>query len=153
MSTDPEAVYAGLAGRSLDASFDLGEGIKLSPTFTHIMAPLMAAFAPAEEGKPHPAPWKSVSGGFGFDIVCELRVPTATAKKYNKDPLDTLRCIAALIRLRSGPGIILPAVTTLPFSDVKTSGNDVHIWPYEIEPRLLPLLPTYPDCITERDLT
>ncbi|MGH8502692.1 MAG: hypothetical protein ACREVE_09515 [Gammaproteobacteria bacterium] len=152
MREEPEAVYAGLAGRSLDAPFGLGEGVTLSPTFTHIMAPLMAAFAPAEKGKPHPAPWKAVSGGFGFDIVCELRVPTTTARRHNDDPYDTLRCITALIRLRSGPGITLPAITTLPFSEVKTSGNDVHIWPYEIEPRLLRLQSNYPQSITELEL-
>lgn len=152
MSEDPEAIYAGLAGRKLGARFDLGEGVTLSPTFAHIMAPLMAAFAPAEKGKPHPAPWKAVSGGFGFDIVCELRVPTLTARKHSEDPNDTLWCITALIRLRSGPGVTLPAITTLPFSEVKTSGNDVHIWPREIEPRLLLLQAAYPEEITELDL-
>lgn len=152
MIKEPEAIYAGLAGRSLESAVELGEGVTVSPTFTHIMAPLMAAFAPAEKGKHHPAPWKAVSGGFGFDILCELRVPSITARKHSEDPNDTLWAITALIRLKSGPGITLPAITTLPFAEVKTTGDDVQIWPREIEPNLLRLQATYPDTITELDL-
>src|SRR5712692_2802135 len=65
MTSDPEHVFAGLAGRPLDpASCELGDGVVISQTFAHVMAPLMAAFAPAPPGGHHPAPWKVVSGGF-----------------------------------------------------------------------------------------
>lgn len=116
------------------------------------MAPLVAAFAPAPPGKPHPGPWKAVRGGFGFDILCELHIPTSVALRYNSDPYVTLWCITALIRLRNGPGITIPAMTTLPFSEVKSTGDDVAIFPLEIEPRILHVISDPPEKITELDL-
>lgn len=150
----PQDVYAGLAGRRLEGkSFDLSEDVTIAQTYAHIMAPLMAAFTPAPRGGHHPAPWKAVKGGFGFDIQCELKVPTATAHRHNSDPNQTLWCIVALIRLRSGPGITMPALTTLPFADVKNAGDDVAIWPMEIEPQLLAVQAELPEQVTELDLT
>lgn len=153
MANQIEQVYAGLAGRPLEVeSFDLGEGITISKAYTHIMAPLMAAFAPAIPGKGHPTPWKAVSGGFGFDILCEIHIPTSVALRYNPDPYATLWCIVALIRLRNGVGITIPAMTTLPFAEVNVAGNDVEIWPLEFEPRILAVQDDAPDRITELDL-
>lgn len=153
MSTQPENVYVGLAGRPLEpTTFELGEGVVIAQTFAHLMAPLMAAFAPAPPGRHHPAPWKAVSGGFGFDILSELKIPTAVGLKHSDDPNTTLWCITALIRLRNGPGLTMPAMTTLSFSEVKDTGNDVSIWPLEIEPRLLKVIPSLPERITELDL-
>lgn len=65
-------LYAGIAGVKVSIdSFDFGQGITLERTFAHIMAPYIAAFFPAEPGKPHPAPWKAVSGGVGLDVHAE----------------------------------------------------------------------------------
>jgi len=53
-----DPIHAGLAGISMEVSeFDLGEGVVLKQTFAHFMAPFLMAFGPAEEGRPHPAPW------------------------------------------------------------------------------------------------
>lgn len=148
-----DQVFAGLAGRPLEIEkFDLGEGVAISKTFVHIMAPLLAAFAPALPGKPHPAPWKAVKGGFGFNILCELSILTPTALRYNSDPNITLWCIVALLRLRNGPGITMPALTSLPFGEVKSTGDDVQIWPMEIESRVLRVADEFPENITEFDL-
>lgn len=150
---NPQIVYAGLAGRLLEVeSFDLGEGVTISQTFMHVMAPLMAAFAPAPRGGHHPAPWKPLKGGFGFDIRCELKIPTATAHRYNSDPNQTLWCIVALVRLRSGPGITMPALTTEPFAELKTTNDEIAIWPVEIEPRILEVQCSLPTQVTELDL-
>jgi hypothetical protein len=153
MTNQIEKVYAGLAGRPLEVdSFDLGEGVSICATYAHIMAPLMVAFAPAPPGKHHPGPWKTVSGGFGFDILSEISIPTSSALRYNADPYATLWCIVALIRLRNGAGITMPALTTLPFANVKGSGDDISIWSLEIEPKILQVQSDHPAKITELDL-
>jgi hypothetical protein len=152
-TSEPEYVCAGLEGRPLEPTrFDLGDGVVISKTFTHLMAPLVAAFAPAQPGKPHPTPWKAVRGGFGFDILSEVKVSTATAKRHSEDPNTTLWSIVALIRLRNGPGITMPAITTVSFTDLKKTGNEVEIWPIEIEPRLLSVQLSDPERISELDL-
>src|SRR6266478_1539133 len=68
---------AGLANCMLvPERFELGEGITISQTYAHFMAPFLMAFAPAAPGKPHPAPWKPAKGGLAIDITAELFVPT-----------------------------------------------------------------------------
>ena len=63
-------LYAGVSGLELaEESFDLGDGVVLSRTYAHLMAPFVMAFKrPAEHDQPHPGPWKSLGGGFAFDI-------------------------------------------------------------------------------------
>ncbi|HTE38456.1 MAG TPA: hypothetical protein VK630_18110, partial [Reyranella sp.] len=59
-------VYAAISGLELVAEqFDLGQGIIIRRTFGHLMMPSVMAFAPAKEGEPHPAPWRTVQGGSG----------------------------------------------------------------------------------------
>ena len=76
MSAEAETVFAGLAHATLEpTSFDLGNGVVLSHTYAHLMAPFMVAFHPAEPGKAHPTPWAAARGGLGFDIHLQLQVP------------------------------------------------------------------------------
>lgn len=66
-------LHAGLSGLELeDESFDLGDGLRLSKTYAHLMSPFLMAFAPAPPGGHHPAPWRAASGGFSFDVNAEL---------------------------------------------------------------------------------
>ena len=60
MSLADHDLFGGLSGASLTVDrYDLGSGIVISRTFAHLMAPFVMAFAPAEPGKPHPAPWRA----------------------------------------------------------------------------------------------
>ena len=70
-------IYAGLSGLELTPdTFDLGEGVTVSRTYAHLMAPFMMAFKePVEHGQHHPGPWKSLGGGIAYDIEAEIRVP------------------------------------------------------------------------------
>jgi hypothetical protein len=91
-------LHGGFAGIELPVDqFDFGEGIVMRRTFVHIMAPYMAAFAPASRGEPHPAPWRAVAGGFGFDIFAELFVPLEFQPPKWFDRLNTVWWFAALI--------------------------------------------------------
>jgi hypothetical protein len=83
-------LYAGLSGVSLAPEmFQLGEGVVISRTYAHFMAPFLMAFSPAIPGKPHPAPWKSAKGGLAIDITAELFLPT----DVRATPLDRLNTI------------------------------------------------------------
>ena len=58
-------IFAGLSGGKLEVdSFEIGDGLVLSKTYAHLMAPMLMAFAPAPPGQPHPAPWKAAHEGF-----------------------------------------------------------------------------------------
>src|SRR5258706_3804470 len=46
MNLNTDSIYAGIAGVKLDVeSFDLGDGLVISKTFGHFMAPFLMAFA------------------------------------------------------------------------------------------------------------
>ena len=131
-------LYAGIAGASVEVnSFHFGEGIVLSKTFAHLMAPFLMAFAPAELGQHHPAPWKAAQGGFGFDVLAQLKVP----KEFNPprwfDHLNTAWWFAALLRLRAAPLISVPVIASEPFSKAPEIEHDIQFWPIEAEPRRL----------------
>src|SRR3990172_9239218 len=102
-------LYAGLAGVEFrEDEFDFGQGIVLSKTYAHLMAPFLMAFARAEPGRPHPAPWKPASGGFGFDIEAELFVPGNAKVPDWFDNVNTVWWIAALLRLKANPLLCVP---------------------------------------------
>lgn len=141
-SVNPNEVdlFGGFAGAELVVdSFHFGEGIILSRTFAHLMAPFLMAFAPADPGKPHPAPWKAAQGGFGFDVVAELAIP----KDFNPptwfDHINTVWWFAALLRLRATPLVSVPVIASEPFSRAKDIERDIQFWPIEAEPRRLVL--------------
>jgi hypothetical protein len=52
MNPNTSPLYAGISGLQLEAeSFELGQGVTLSKTFAHVMAPFLIAFAPANPGE------------------------------------------------------------------------------------------------------
>jgi len=51
MNLETDTIYAGIAGVELDVdSFDLGDGLIITKSFGHFMAPFLMAFAPAAPG-------------------------------------------------------------------------------------------------------
>src|SRR5215207_5586491 len=92
-------MHAGLSGIDLaEESFDLGEGILLSKTYAHLMAPFIMAFKAAPPSSHHPGPWKATSGGFSFDISAELFIPFHIEQKYGSS-IDVARTLVFLLRL------------------------------------------------------
>jgi hypothetical protein len=153
MTNAPFDVFAGVAGIPLSVdSFDLGRGIIVERMFAHLMAPFMLAFAPATQGKPHSAPSRAAHGGLGFDMLVQLSNPASLQSESPLGQQGTLAWIVALLRLRVGPHILVPAVSNLPFADGPTRENEVQYWPYEIEPRILRLCEERPKEISEIDL-
>lgn len=144
-------LYAGLSGAELPVdSFDLGANVTLTKTFAHLMAPFMMAFAPAELGKPHPAPWRAVEGGFGFDIIVQLHLPK-DVDVPGFDRLNTAWWLAALLRFRAAHSVIVPVISNEPFARAKEIESGIHFWPMELEPNRLHLA-VKPSILLEPDL-
>ena len=71
MNTNQHDFWAGLADFILvPERFELGEGVTISQTYAHFMAPFLMAFAPAAQGKPHPAPLETCEGWLGNRHYC-----------------------------------------------------------------------------------
>ncbi len=131
-----QALYAGLAGPGMAPErFELGAGIVLRKTYAHVMAPYLAAFRPAEPGKPHPAPWKAVSGGLGFDVALELSVPPDLDPPNPFDQAGVLWFLVALLRLRATPLVRVPVIASHPFADIPDLPFEPRFWPIEMEPQ------------------
>jgi hypothetical protein len=133
-NTDP--IYAGIAGVGLDVdSFDLGDGLVLSKTFGHFMAPFLMAFAPAKPGSAHPAPWSAVQGGLGVDFHVQLEVPVGFNIPGFFDRVNTVWWIAALVRLRGAFYASVPVIAERPFAEIPKESSKATILSVEAMPR------------------
>ena len=133
-----KSIFAGFAGVELSVpEAGLGHGIRLTPTYAHLMAPFMMAFSPSPEGRHHPAPWAVVSGGLGFDISVQLEVPASTLKALSLEPSYVAWLITALLRLRVGPTFLVPTFGEQSFEDAKAEHAKAVYHPIELESRIL----------------
>lgn len=129
-------LYGGFTGLKPPAEpIDFGHGLVLSKTFAHLIQAKVMAFAPAQPGAAHPAPWAAVRGGGGLDIHCQLLVP----REFNPGPffdhLNTIWWISALIRLRGAPCAFVSAISTAPFTKDLASGKENQIFALEGTPQ------------------
>ena len=125
-------LYGGLAGFSLvPDAFDLGEGVVLSQTYAHFMAPFLMAFTPPAPGKHHPGPWKAAKGGLAIDITAQLYLPMPLSLQH-LDRLSTIWWVTALLRLKATTSVFLPVVSTERFSSVPAIEQEPGLWPMEI---------------------
>lgn len=96
------------------------------------MSPCIMAFAPAEQGKPHPGPWRAARGGFSFDITIELRIRDGE-KPGGFNEVDTAAWIVALLRLGIAPYLTAPVTIDVPFSEAAQSRIEPTIQPMEVQ--------------------
>ena len=129
-------VHAGLSGLELEEeSFELGDGISLSRTYAHLMAPFMMAFKPAPPGGHHPAPWKAASGGFSFDVNADLLIPSHIEEQYGSR-INVAKTIVFLLRLGVNPATTLPVFANYPFSTLtQAQDSQTKLFPFEVQPR------------------
>jgi hypothetical protein len=133
-------LYGGVSGAQLPCDyFELEDGVYLKKIYAHFMNPALIAFARPEKGKPHPAPWKSISGGRYFDIEFEIFISTTFKKTNWFDRINTIWWIAALLRLRCASSIRVPVVTDTSFADIVNNKIDPVIWPRDTEPSRISL--------------
>lgn len=134
-------LYAGVSGLAMSENcFDLGDGVVLSRTYAHLMAPFTMAFKrPAEYHQPHPGPWKSLGGGFAFDIDAEIKIPAALSPSYGTQS-EVARMIGFLLRLGVHPALRLPALANYSFSTMADRPeHESWLRPNEFQPRYFPL--------------
>lgn len=135
MSMRAAVHYVGISGGTLPVEqFDLGYGVEMHRTYAHLMSPCLMAFAPAEEGKPHPGPWRAAKGGFSFDITIELRIGDGP-KPGGLSDVETASWIVALLRLGYAPYLQAPVTIDIPFSQAARSEVAPTISPLETEER------------------
>ncbi|MBI4465562.1 MAG: hypothetical protein HY647_12735 [Acidobacteria bacterium] len=133
MNSESTNLYAGLSGFALvPERYDLGEGLLISQTYAHFMAPFLMAFAPAAPGKHHPAPWKAAKGGLAYDIYAELYVPLGFSPSKPLDRLNTVWWLTALIRLKATTLAFVPVIASEPFSSIPVIQEEPQLWPIEI---------------------
>ncbi|PYI92551.1 MAG: hypothetical protein DME97_09545 [Verrucomicrobia bacterium] len=150
-SEDP--FYVGLAGINVEeGEVNLGMGVLLRPTFAHLMAPFLLAFAPARQGCAHPAPWKAATGGLGWDIHAEIEIPHISGASLD-DRLTFVRTVLALIRLWACPSILAPVVSTIRFATAANApDNAAHFLPFEVEPMHMRLKSASDCCLSHESL-
>lgn len=152
---DDQPLYAGLANLKLAVDpFELGEGVVLSGTYANLMSTLLIACSPPSPQKPYGEPWAAVSGGYSFRISVQLHVPTDFQRNDWFDHLNTIWWIAALIRLRTSPAVVVPVISDRPFANVPEHWRDAKLRAVEVASRrTLPHDPTeLPIVISEDDL-
>jgi hypothetical protein len=122
-------LYAAVSGLKVDKCIEISKGLRLDPTYAHVMAPFILAFLPAEVGKPHPGPWKSASGGLAIDVHTQ-----ATLDEGENigafDRLNSVWFLATLLRLRISNTIRIPVISDTSFTAV-TGGAEPVLWPVE----------------------
>lgn len=134
-------LYGGLSGFVLvPERFELGQGVVLSQTYAHFMAPFLMAFTPATPGKHHPGPWKPAKGGLAIDISAELYLPMDFSLEH-LDRLNTVWWIIALLRLKASTAVFVPVVSTERFAAIPSIEQEAELWPIEIHTTRLVLEP------------
>lgn len=128
---DPNLVrlHGGVSGLKVEEPIEIVTGLRLVPTYAHVIAPFIMAFKPPELGQAHPGPWKSASGGFSIDIHTEARLD-ADAAVGGFDRLNSIWFLATLLRLRISTAIRAPVVSDTNFSEVP-DGKEPVLWPIE----------------------
>ncbi len=130
------ALYGGLARASLHCqAVELLPGLELRRSYAYVFAPAMVAFAPPPAPRSaHPAPWHAADGG-GIAETVEVEVfLAADARPFALDRLDTVRCVASLIRLLGGAPVCMPILSSQPFNAVPNSKLDTTILSLETVP-------------------
>jgi hypothetical protein len=147
-------LFVGISGVGSEVeAFDLGHGVAHRTAYAHLMAPFMMAFArPERPGQHHPAPWAAASGGLGFDITAELRIPSDAIFSLPYPNTLVAWWIVLLLRLRTGPVLRAPVLSNHPFSKDAASYDDLHMQLLEVDPHQLMLDPEAKSRICLRDL-
>lgn len=146
LGNNPEdfELFGGLSGINLPINeFEIGEGIVISQTYAHIMAPYLAAFSRPKSGQHHPGPLKAVSGGMAFDINTQIFLPSSFKINGWFDRINTIWWILALLRLRGAVVASIPVVSNMAFSDITEGKDEPLFWPIEMqEKKLIPEIPS-----------
>lgn len=130
---EPKDLFGGLVGVDLAGeTFELGDGIRLSPTYAHCFSHFMAAFSkPKNPNAPHGGPWSAMQGGgVGFDVEAEVWLSEGGSLS-DLSRYETLEIAASLIRLLSSAAVRMPAVANMSFTSAASSIDKLKVWSFE----------------------
>jgi hypothetical protein len=149
-------VYAGISGIDLDFErMDLGEGIVLSKTAAHVLAPYMVVFDPNRTGgskdldvaneqvrrDPDGSRWVNVTDKTEvipvhreYAIAAQLYLPAGCLSDVGEDRFLLIRWIVALLRIWSAPTVSVPIIGNTSLDDALET-NERLLFPFETEPR------------------
>lgn len=147
-------IYIGITGVECELdSFDFNNDIFLTKTYAHFMAPFLMAYTmPPSPGKPHPAPWAPASGGLAFDMTLQLSLPSDSQSKLPYQSKEVAWWIIALLRLRVGPRLRAPAISSHPLHKDSALCKNLRIQPVEVSPHQLDIDPEAKRTISAADL-
>ncbi len=149
-------IYAGISGIDLNfESLDLGDGVLLSKTSAHVLAPYMVVFDTDQSGRsessdvlnksfvrdPDGTKWVNVTDKTEvipaqreYAIAAELYFPVDVLSAMGGDRILLIHWIIALLRIWSAPTASVPIIANVSFgAALKT--NERLIFPFETEPR------------------
>jgi hypothetical protein len=135
---EQSAIYGGVSGARLGVEqFEVADGLTIRQTFAHVMCPYIMAFAPPDSpSKPHPGPWRPVSGGVGFDVCIEVALGEG-ASPAGFDRVNTIWWTLSLMRLVTDLPLVLPVLSDTRFAEAAHSVHEPRLWPVEVSrPRL-----------------
>lgn len=133
-------LYAGWTHLELpEESFDLGDGVILSKTYSYVFGTFMMAFSKGQPGEYKPAPWRAVHAGSSYTITTQLHV-TVTPERELDEALELARTVLMLVRLMVDPGVLFPVFAMAPLASIREGANAaVPICGYELDRPLFPL--------------
>jgi hypothetical protein len=146
-------LYGCIAGIELPGGeFLLADGLSLSPIYAYMFSSPMMAFAPAEPGKTHPAPWSAISGGFQFESKVQLAIDS-NGVLDGTTPSVTAWLVAALLRLRVEAPVRVPALCNVPFGELQKRNEVFLAAAFEAAPNQFGLFRRPLHKLTEEDLS
>jgi hypothetical protein len=149
-------LYVGVSGVDLQFDhMDLGDGLRLSKTDAHLLAPYMMVFnTNITGGEKHSSndvmsrdedgsTWvnvtketKLIPGHMEYAITAELVIPRSAASKIGEDPIFLTRWVVSLLRMWSAPTVSVPVISNKPFSvALRAEDDEALILPFEIQAR------------------
>jgi hypothetical protein len=133
MPNEPSPAKTDLYGAISDAvfevaTFDFGNNVTLAPAKAYFMRPCLITSTRPETSFPA---MSVAAGGFGFDLVAELKVPSQFELPNWFDQVNTIWWLAALMRLRGTPRLRAPIISNTSFANALRSSSSS--WPVESE--------------------
>lgn len=111
---------------------EIEPGITLEPVEVQMFSAPIMAFKHSQAETHTPGPWKSVAGGFVFDISAQLTVSTDTARRYG-DPKKLMSTIVFLTKINISPSIRLLYTSDLSVEDIeRAEGTIARVEPVEV---------------------
>ena len=91
--------------------YDLGNGLVMGPASAEVNAPVFLNLSPGLRNGPAIMIGHRARGGYHFDISAQLSVPRTQLEDLWEDEYSAAWFLAAIIRLRLGPGCRIPLIS------------------------------------------